>query len=197
MLVFDVFGVLITEGHLISNGLMHLLPAGTDKATVKANYENYNVGCISESEFWKNIGQSENDALRSEFLSIFQLVPNFDVIQQLKPHYRLAILSNFPPDWAIALTDKFGFKDLFEPIVFSGTVGCKKPHPDIYNILIEKSGLESNQIAFIDDRLENLKTAHDLGMATIYYQRESDPHSYQPDRTIVNLGELETLLNSV
>jgi len=195
MIAFDVFGVLISEGHLISNGLMHLLSSGADKTLVKQSYEKYNVGAISESEFWKNIEQEGNYALRGKFLNLFQLDTDFAVIHQLKRDYRLAILSNFPADWATTLMDKFEFDALFDPIAFSGFVECRKPQPEIYKLLIKKSGLAANQIAFIDDRLENLQTAHDLGMTTIYYQRENDSHSYRPDMMIQNLKDIETLFS--
>ena len=196
MLAFDLFGVLISEGHLISNGLMHLLPANTDKKKVKTAYENYNSGDINEAEFWTTIGIDllANKNLRAEFLNSFSLDPQYKTtISLLKKHYRLSILSNFPPDWADNLSKKFQFDHSFEPQIFSGHARCKKPQPEIYQQLIKKTGLAPDQIAFIDDRLENLESAHKSGMTTLYYQREQETHTFKADYKINKLDELVTL----
>lgn len=208
MLVFDLFGVLISEGHLISNTLMHLLPAGTDKRNVKTAYERYNIGEINEKDFWADIGQAENTTeykqfkldtnLRTNFLNSFMLDPEYGrVIAELGKTQRLSILSNCPPDWADNLSDRFQFDKHFELQIFSGHVQCKKPHADIYQILLRESGLPAQHIAFVDDRLENLQTAHELGMTTIYYQREYEDHSYQADHRIKKLSEIFSLFNGL
>jgi len=54
-------------------------------------------------------------------------------------------------------------------------------------------GLES--AIFIDDRLENLAVAHQLGMKTVHYQRESDIFDYQADYHIQKLSALLDILN--
>lgn len=197
MISFDLFGVIITEGHLISNVLLPLLPSSSQKPRVKSLYNQYNLNEITETDFWNGIGVQDNQLLRSVFLSRFQLDPDFRItIDQLLKNYNLSILSNLPPDWAKALSKKFEFEEIFNPCLFSGLTGCKKPQPEIYNLLIAKSGIPAHQIAFIDDRLENLQTAHELGMTTIYYQREHELHTFRPGFRINKLGELLAIMNS-
>lgn len=36
MIAFDLFGVVITESHMVSNTLMSLMPKGSQQAVVKA-----------------------------------------------------------------------------------------------------------------------------------------------------------------
>ena len=86
------------------------------------------------------------------------------VVKALSENYTLSILSNLGKDWAEVLSNKFEFKQTFFPIIVSGEVGCEKPGECIYEILIDQSQLLAEQIVFIDDRLENLATAHALGM---------------------------------
>lgn len=204
MLAFDLFGVLITEGHLISNGLMHLLPKGIDKRKVKSAYERFNVSEITEEDFWAEIGQAEKNEqdrqfkldknLRTNFLNGFKLDPAYwQVIADLGKTHRLSILSNCPPDWADNLNHRFQLDKNFECQIFSGHVQCKKPQADIYQILLRECALPARQLAFIDDRLENLQTAHELGMTTVYYQREQENHSYQADYLIKKLSDLPSV----
>jgi len=208
MIAFDMFGVIITEGHLISNNLIHRLPPDTDKALVKQLYNQYNLGEIEEAEFWKPLGvefdpttaaytkaREQDPSLRHQFLNSFELEKDFyQVIEQLKPHYKLSILSNFPPDWADYLVSKFELDKHFEPRIFSGHVGCKKPDKLIYQTLSESSGMAYDNIAFIDDKLENLEIAHELGMTTVHFWREEDIHKYEADYAIQNFLELKLFL---
>jgi len=195
IIAFDLFGVIFTEGHLISKVLMQLLPTRCDKAQVKTLYEAFGIGAIHENEFWEGLAIDDTDGIRRDFLDSFRLDEDYHaVIKALLPQYRLAILSNLPPDWADALVEKFRFSETFKPCYFSGFAGCKKPQAEIYQQFLSQAGVAARQVAFIDDRLENLDTAHKLGMQTIYYQKDMKQHDFEPDHTIHRLKELLPLL---
>ncbi len=197
LIAFDVFGVILSEGHLISNVLMHLLPEGSTRKSVKEQYEAYNIGLISEVEFWQSVDINDYARIRQTFINSFELDPDyFEVISELSSKYPLAILSNLPADWAQAMMERFNFEQTFKHCLFSGFVGCKKPHHEIYQLLIDQSGFVAGNIAFIDDRLENLQTAHELGMTTIYYQREKETHAFKAEMELDQLGLLPNLLKS-
>jgi len=191
LIVFDLFGVIISEGHMVSNVLMPLLPKTIKKAMVKPYYNDYTLGNIDETTFWQSINQANNTKLRNDFLEKFVLDQDVDVvINHLRSHYRCAILSNLAADWADVLDHKFNFSKQFSPMIISGKVKAKKPDLVIYHILIQESGIAAENIVFIDDRLENLHSAHQLGMFTVHYQRELDHYDYQADITIHHLAEL-------
>ncbi len=206
MIAFDMFGVIITEGHLIAKTLMGLLPKHLKKPHVKALYNRFNVGEMSEAEFWQPLaiefdvdtahftdGSFPQKSLRHQFLHSFKLDNHLDcVIDALKNQYQLGILSNFPPDWANYLEAKFDLPKHFEPRIFSGNVGCKKPDARIYKILSLKSNVPLNKIAFVDDNLDNLNTAHQLGMTTVYFPNEGELKGFDEaiDYQINSLSEL-------
>lgn len=191
LMAFDLFGVIISEGHMVSNVLMPLLPKTIKKAMVKPYYNDYTLGSINETAFWQGINQAGNTKLRNDFLAKFALDNDVDkVIKLLSPRYQCAILSNLAADWADVLDHKFNFSKQFSPMIISGKVKAKKPDLTIYHILIQESGIAAENIAFIDDRLENLHSAHQLGMFTVHYQRELDHYDYQADITIHHLAEL-------
>ncbi len=191
IIAFDLFGVIVTEAHLISNALMHLLPPDIKKHRVKSAYEEFNLGKITEAEFWHSLGLLDYRQLRTKLLNCLELDTDlYPVIKQLKTHHQLAILSNCPVIWAEALSSKFEFEKHFNPIIFSGHVACKKPQPEIYQMLLAKTRHPPDQIVFIDDRLQNLQAAHEQGYKTIHMKRDQETHVYIPDYQISSLIEL-------
>lgn len=195
MIAFDLFGVVFTEGHMVSGTLMPLLPLGTEKKRVNEVYHQYTNGQIKEADFWRGIGVDDSPQLREMFLNSFELDQDLNsIIKILSPRYDVSILSNLAPDWADFLIKKFEFESIFKPIVVSGKEGFGKPDKRIYEALIERSQLASKEIVFIDDRLENLATAHQLGMKTIHYQGEPDHFAFEPDHQINTLNDVLDIL---
>ena len=82
-------------------------------------------------------------------------------------------LSGYPAD----LLD-----ELFTGTVISGTVGVRKPSPEIYLLGARSLGLRPDQCVFVDDLPGNLAPARDLGMATV--------HHTGAERTIAALADL-------
>lgn len=56
---------------------------------------------------------------------------------------------------------------LFDAIIESSKVGCRKPDPRFYEIACETLGIQPNEAVFLDDLGVNLKPAKELGMRTI------------------------------
>lgn len=191
LIAFDLFGVIITDGHLVTHGLLPLLPPSTTKADVKPFYDAYTGGQISEAAFWLGINLTVDSNIRNRFLNIFELDAELpQVTQELSKRYRLGILSNLGADWGKILENRFHFSDIFEPRIISGEVQCQKPEPEIFEMLIKTSGIKGSETAFIDDRRENLETARHFGMTTIHYAREPDTHPFEPDYTIQRMGDI-------
>lgn len=191
LIAFDLFGVIITDGHLVTNGLMPLLPPGTTKAEVKPFYDAYTGGQIPEAAFWLGINLTVDSDIRNRFLNVFELDEDLaEVTYALAKRYRLGILSNLGAEWGEILEERFAFSERFEPRIISGEVQCQKPEPEIFGILIKASGVGGEHIAFIDDRRENLEVAKHFGMTTIHYQRELDEYPFEPDYTIQTLSEV-------
>jgi len=86
-----------------------------------------------------------------------------------KQGYKIAILSN---QWYISKKAKVPEKlsKRFDFVVISCDVGCRKPFPEIYNILLKKLKTDPETCLFIDDTPENLSPAKKLGMNTILFQ---------------------------
>jgi putative hydrolase of the HAD superfamily len=56
---------------------------------------------------------------------------------------------------------------MFDHVVESSKVGCRKPEPRFYEIACELVGVEASECVFLDDLGINLKPARAMGMDTI------------------------------
>lgn len=92
--------------------------------------------------------------------------PTEALIRQLKQAgYRLYILSNMSREF-IAYLRTFPVYGLFEGEVVSCEEGCVKPEPRIYELLLQRFGLDPAETLFIDDRGINLEAAAAFGIHT-------------------------------
>ena len=90
-----------------------------------------------------------------------------ELVRRLKNHgYCVYYLSNIPTDILELLTQQ-GVLDHFDGGVASCEVQINKPDPKIYQALLDKYHLKASECVFIDDRLENVRTAFAMGFAGI------------------------------
>ncbi|MEY2571488.1 MAG: putative hydrolase of the superfamily, partial [Acidimicrobiaceae bacterium] len=61
----------------------------------------------------------------------------------------------------------------FDVIVDSSAVGLRKPDPAIYALLIERLGAVASEVVFVDDFVENLGPAAELGLQTVHFRSAS------------------------
>ncbi|NHD16944.1 MULTISPECIES: HAD family phosphatase [unclassified Actinopolyspora] len=59
---------------------------------------------------------------------------------------------------------------LFEHAVVSGSVGLRKPDPEIYRLLLDRMDLLPENTAFVDDVRANVTAARRLGMHTVLHR---------------------------
>ncbi len=104
------------------------------------------------------------------------------IVKLREEGYKLAALTNnwVDDDAPDPITE---IKPLFDVVVESAVEGVRKPDPRIYQIALERLGVEAQQAIFLDDIGQNLKSARALGLTTIKV--------VNPDDAIV---ELEGLL---
>ena len=110
------------------------------------------------------------------------------IMEKLKQAgYSLYGLSNWSAETFPSIRKKFDFFNLLDDMVISGEVGHVKPHPEIFQILLEKIGKPANECLFIDDSLPNIEQANTMGVATIHFQS-----SMQLENELQRLGILSS-----
>lgn len=80
---------------------------------------------------------------------------------------RTGLLSN---SWG---ADNYPFdrlNEVFDELVISGAVGCRKPDAQIYHLTMERFGASPDQCAFVDDLHFNVTAATQLGMHGVLHE---------------------------
>lgn len=72
-------------------------------------------------------------------------------------------LTNFGSETFAATRPRFDFLNRFDVVVVSGDEGVIKPDPRIYEILVERAGLDPARTAFVDDSPRNIEAARAMG----------------------------------
>ena len=84
--------------------------------------------------------------------------------------YPIYILSNFPGDQFDKYEKDNPFLQMFDDKIISGHVGLAKPDTKIYQLAIDKFNLVPEKSLFIDDKIENVHGAKQLGIHTIHLE---------------------------
>jgi putative hydrolase of the HAD superfamily len=102
------------------------------------------------------------------------LQPNpemIDLMRELKASgYRMAMLTNNVKEWEPLWRSMLPVDEIFETVVDSGFVGCRKPEAKIYAITLERLGLPAESCLFVDDVLVNCEGAERAGMTAVHFQ---------------------------
>jgi 2-haloacid dehalogenase len=112
--------------------------------------------------------------------------PTVGILRRLKKSgHRLHGLSNWSVEKFEIVRPKYEFFDWFDMILVSGEVKLVKPDPRIYAVLLERIGRKPEECLFIDDSLNNIASADQLGFKTI--------HCKSPERLEEELRSLRVL----
>jgi len=95
------------------------------------------------------------------------------------------VLSNWSAETFMGMTDDYDFLRKFDGIIISGEEKMIKPNQEIYQLAVDRFKLIPNESVFIDDKLENINTAKNLGFKTIHLvdpsiiEKEINKYLYQ------------------
>jgi HAD superfamily hydrolase (TIGR01509 family) len=97
--------------------------------------------------------------------------PLIDYIKtELKPQYKIGLVSNIGRDWIQDFFDEHELHGLFDTVVLSSTEGITKPNPLIFDRAAQRMDIYSDEAVFIDDRQDNCDGARASGMAGILFE---------------------------
>jgi putative hydrolase of the HAD superfamily len=139
------------------------------------------TGKLTEVEFLQKLGDSLEPVLghRPElhrfseiyFEALHPNEPMIDLMREAKESgHRMGLLTNNVREWEPLWRSMLPVDEIFEVVVDSGFVGCRKPDREIYDITLERMGVQAGECLFIDDIDVNCKSARDLGMSAVHYQ---------------------------
>jgi glucose-1-phosphatase len=95
------------------------------------------------------------------------------LIESLRGRVKLGILSNAWQDMRARDASRIDFSR-FDSVVYSCEERVRKPTREIYTRALDKLGSVASQTLFIDDFVENIDAARELGIHSIRYQASMD-----------------------
>jgi 2-haloacid dehalogenase len=122
-------------------------------------------------------------------------------LRQLKSRYRLAIISNIDDDLFATTAPKLGV-DLDE-VVTAGQAHAYKPSLKLFNMAIERLGIEPNRILHVGQSLyHDAVPAKSLGMGTVWVNRHSKRPGVGAVKSIsatpdLEVADLATLVQTI
>jgi putative hydrolase of the HAD superfamily len=139
------------------------------------------TGRLTEAEFLAKIEAALEPLLghRPEmhrFSEIYfeALEPNEPMIELMREHrdqgLRMALLTNNVREWEPLWRSMLPVDEIFELVVDSAFVGCRKPDPEIYDILLERLAVPTDACLFVDDVEVNIEAAQALGMTAVHFR---------------------------
>lgn len=145
----------------------------------------YHQGMMSDDEFYHLacdlLQVCELDQI--DFYTAFNsIVSGFnpeivEIIGAIKENnkFKLICLSNINSShWEYLLKKKWGFLEYFDELILSHEVHMTKPDKKIFEYTIEKAGCKPEEIVFIDDGINNVRTARELGIIGIKFTNKED-----------------------
>jgi 2-haloacid dehalogenase len=94
-----------------------------------------------------------------------------EVLRELREEgYPLYALTNWSAETFPRARERYEFLGWFDDIVVSGELKLIKPDREIYDKLVEKTGLDPATTVFVDDRVENVEAAEKLGFVGIVFR---------------------------
>ncbi|MDZ7798178.1 MAG: HAD-IA family hydrolase [Patescibacteria group bacterium] len=182
--IFDNVGVILNENHKNWSKRIaeyYNLPFDSiyQSYSRQKAWQLFKRGKISETEFWQQGNKKLGKKLDLKILKKMarrarrprKLVVK--LIKKLKNNYVLGLLNNEGREWDNYSFQKNSFYSLFDIHLASYHFGVAKPKERIYKILIKKLkkyNIKPEETVYIDDYLENLKSAKKLGFVTIHYK---------------------------
>lgn len=88
---------------------------------------------------------------------------------QMRPRYKLATICNGGS--REAMNRKFRFNEQVDLMVFDEEEGIAKPDARIYARTLLRLGVQPEEAVFVDDKMENVEAAQQLGMHSIHFQQ--------------------------
>ncbi|QDW83077.1 HAD family hydrolase [Staphylococcus chromogenes] len=115
--------------------------------------------------------------------------------------YKIGVIANGKSNIKHYRIYALGIEDYVNHLSTSETVGFRKPHPRIYEDILEKLNVAASEVIYVgDDALNDVAPARAMGMVSIWYRHkegdvELEPLASEMDFEISTLEELLEILD--
>jgi len=194
-IILDMYGVILRDpGEGFYDYVNQTFPELSHKE-MYAIWDKADLGQIPSLEVFRQLGYTGDlAAIEKTYLDTVEVNEDFYAFAtEMKKHYKLALLSNDSSEWSRYFREKFELNKYFDVITVSGDVKMKKPNPAIYQLTLEKLGLDADDCVYVDDRRYNLSAAEEVGIKAVLF----NSRGVEYDGAKVNdFAELAKMLNA-
>ena len=177
-IIFDFGNIFINLDFNATQKALQELGIKEWNSELDALNNSYEVGKIDELEFIQGIQKHTNNAeliaIREAWNALLLDFPLYrlEFLQMISSKYRLFLLSNTDSTHIDKFEHKVGqsfardFYSCFEKVYFSFEIGKRKPDKNTYKYIISNHNLIPKKTLFVDDKLENIEGAKNVGLQT-------------------------------
>jgi glucose-1-phosphatase len=154
------------------------------QAAQTGKFDDFETGKITEAEFLAFLKKYAPEDIQTEELEtawnamLLDWIPErLELIQTLSGRYNTYLFSNTNSIHQRAFLDSLSaqigtptLKPYFNAVYYSHEFGFRKPHPASFQKLLDNHQLVAAETLFLDDSLQHIEGARQLGIRTIHVQ---------------------------
>jgi 2-haloacid dehalogenase len=166
------------------------------------------------ADFWQVTGEALDFALetlglrapglRDRLMNLYLALDAFPKVSEMLDRLKtagltVAILSNGSPAMLKAAVENAGIGGLLDAVLSVEEVGIYKPHPKVYQLAVDRLGVEAGAILFLSSNGWDAYAASAFGMRVVWcnrYGQRRENLPGHPEREIRTLAELPALLGA-
>jgi FMN phosphatase YigB (HAD superfamily)/DNA-binding XRE family transcriptional regulator len=193
---FDINGCLVRFYHRAFTRIAE--DSGQQSDVIETNFWHYNDavcrGEISLDEFNRILGEQFEMAAfdwRAYYLDAIEPIKEMhDLVAWANEHYYVGLLSNIMPGLIETMLNQETLPPIeYAAIIDSSEVGAIKPEQRIYEIALEKSGVQPSEILLVDDSRTNIMAAERMGWRVLWFDDFRPDESADRVRAALELGD--------
>ena len=125
------------------------------------------------------------------------LVPGaIELLEYLRPKYRMFILSNGFVELQSRKMAAAGIDKYFDDVILSEEIGINKPRPELFEYALKKTGSLLEESIMIGDMFDtDIKGAANIGMENIFFNPKGEQgHTFAPTYKVTSLLQIKEIL---
>ena len=125
------------------------------------------------------------------------LVPGaIELLEYLRPKYRMFILSNGFVELQSRKMAAAGIDKYFDDVILSEEIGINKPRPELFEYALKKTGSLLEESIMIGDMFDtDIKGAANIGMQNIFFNPKGEQgHTFAPTYEVTSLLQIKEIL---
>lgn len=170
--IFDFAGVIGAEGYWL--WLEENIPnlEATKEFFLDLSHR-VDRGDITDQEFIAILAEHARKSPDLVWPEIFEKIiinkQMISLIEKLREHYKVGLLTNFVNEWITEITNHHKLTNYFDHIVVSSREKIIKPDAKIFHLMLHHLQIQPEESIFIDDRQSNIDGALAIGMEGLLY----------------------------